>query len=63
MRIRKKLYPVQVKIDEELVVAARREAKLQRRSLTELVDWALREFIFVSNPNAAAKLGIHADAK
>lgn len=58
---RTELYPVQVRIDVGLVHAAQKEAMAQNRSLREVVEWALREYVYASNPRQAAKMGIFAE--
>lgn len=59
----KKKHSMTAHIEENLYEAVLREAKVQRRSVREIVEWGMKEFLFNANPRAAAKLGIHAVAE
>jgi hypothetical protein len=55
--------PFTAHIDKKLYAAVQEIAKAQRRSVREIVEWGMKQFLFASNPNLAAKLGIHAAAE
>jgi hypothetical protein len=59
----REMKPLQVKVEKKLYDAAFAAARNNRRTMREVITWALREYVFMHNPGEAARMGIYAAVK